>query len=287
MAKIGKKLLNAGRIPQASSNRCQNKHAGDDLPACNRVLMIDESGKEYCMYCDHIMQEDQQLAAAAKENARKERMHRLQDHFNLYSIIPPRLKKAGFDNYKPANESQAKALNDCRRFAENFPKNLNEENDIGLLLHGMYGLGKSHLAVAIAKRVIELGSTYTKPDGTEGITVIFINLPELVTKIKATWRKDSDISESKILDMLKSCDLLIIDELGGAMNKQDEQGQSWLNDMLFQITDARQGRNTIYTSNPDPDELQQHVSKKIYERIFANIHILEFTGKSYRLNGTF
>lgn len=269
--------MNSAKIPETSSNKCEE---------CKRPLLIQE-GREFCFYCEVIAAEDKKLAAAAKEQFNRMKIDKLQEHFNLYSIIPPKLKKATFDSYTPKNSSQETALKDCLRYANNFSMNLAKENDIGLLLHGPFGLGKSHLAVAIAKRVIELGATIKKPDGSEGITCIFVNLPELVTKIKSTWRKDSAISEAELLDMLKTCDLLIIDELGGALNRQDEQGQSWLNDILFQITDARQGRNTIYTANPTPEELQQHVSPKIYERIFYNIHILEFEGKSHRLGGEF
>lgn len=270
---------------QRTSNRCQNVDAVGQV--CRRTMQLDEHGKEICFYCQDIAALDREIAREAVAGSKRAQLAKIQEHFNLYSVIPPKLKKANFENYAPKNKSQEKAAHDCQRFAENFNKNLEAENDVGLLLHGNYGLGKSHLAVAVAKRVMELGSEFIKPDGSKGVSVVFVNLPELVTKIKGTWRKDSAVSEAQMLEMLKTCDLLIIDELGGKMNRQDDDGQSWLNDILYQITDARQGRNTIYTSNPAPGDLLRHVNGKIYERIFYNLHELAFEGKSHRIGGEF
>jgi DNA replication protein DnaC len=244
--------------------------------------MIQE-GREFCFYCEVIRKEDDRLAAEAVAKHEQAKFDRVQEFFNANSLINPKLLKAEFENYKPRNESQEKALNDCSRYAKNFAANLQKENDVSLMLYGGYGLGKSHLAVSILKAVMR----QRRPGSDHNIKAIYINLPKLKTKIKDTWRKDSPLSEAKLIEALETVELLVLDELGGEINKKDDEGNSWFNDIVYQIIDARQGRNTIYTSNMQPEQLEQQYNQKIFERIFANIHLLEFEGTSYRLGGEF
>lgn len=95
------------------------------------------------------------------------------------------------------------------------------------------------------------------------------------------------MTTAELLEPLKTCDLLVLDEIGAVKNTQDEEGNSYLNDALYEITDARQGRQTVYTSNHTPTELAKHVNPRIYERIFFNAYDYEIQGDSYRLKGGF
>jgi DNA replication protein DnaC len=251
-------------------------------PDCKRPLWIQE-GKEFCFQCDVIAKEDKRLAAQAVEQYERMKFDRVQEFFNSNSLINPKLLRATFESYNPRHESQAAAKKACMKYARNFAINLEKENDVGLLLFGGYGLGKSHLAVSVLKTVMQ----QRRPGSNENIRAIYINLPKLKTKIKESWGKESALSEAKIIEALETVELLVLDELGGEFNKKDEQGNSFFNDIIYQIIDARQGRNTIYTSNMQPKELEQQYNRKIYERIFANIHLLEFEGSSYRTGGEF
>jgi DNA replication protein DnaC len=242
-----------------------------------------QQGEEFCFYCEIIRKEDQQLADLAVAKHEQAKFDRVQEFFNSHSLINPKLLKATFERYEPKNEKQETALKDCKRFAKNFANNLQKENDIGFFLYGGYGLGKSHLAVSILKEVMQ----QRLPGQDHNIKAIFINLPKLKTKIKDTWRKDSPISEAQLIETLESVELLVLDELGGQANKKDDDGESWFNDIVYQIIDARQGRNTIYTSNLQPEQIAAKYNQKIFERIFDNIHLLEFEGQSYRLGGEF
>lgn len=266
---------------------CQNE-------LCGKALLIDDSKNIFCPYCDEIpglgrsiSQIDEQLQKDAREAMRRCHLDKLESFFKKYSVIPPRLERASFETYKPRNESQEIALEDCRRYARNFARNMLKENDISLYLYGPYGTGKSHLAYCVANMVMSLNCELQRPGGKTGITAIFLNIAALQTMIKATWKKNVEMTTADLLKELKTCDLLVLDEIGGVQNRQDEAGNSALNDALYEITDARQGKHTIYTSNYTPKELTQHVNPKIYERIFYNAHTLEILGESYRKDGEF
>ena len=261
---------------------------------CGKALLIDDKKNIFCPYCGEIpglgrsiSELDEQIKKDAAEAVRRCHLDKLETFFKKYSVIPPKLEKATFESYVPRNESQEVALEDCRRYARNFARNMLQGNDACLYLYGPYGTGKSHLAYCIANTVMALNCELKRPDGKTGITAIFINVAALTTMLKATWKKNAEMTTAEFLQPLKTCDLLVLDEVGAVQNKQDKEGNSYLNDALYEITDARQGRQTVYTSNHTPEELVHHVNERIYERIFFNAYPYEVEGKSYRKNGGF
>src|SRR5437867_2234649 len=66
------------------------------------------------------------------------------------SRIPRRYDDCTFESYFPLNPSQEAALMFARRVADEYP-NL----EIGLMFIGTCGVGKTHLAVAILKALLE------------------------------------------------------------------------------------------------------------------------------------
>lgn len=288
-----KKTDQAFKIPQQYLDDegkrvyCQQKN-------CGKALLIDDENNIFCPYCGEIpglgrsiSELDEQLKKEAAEAIRRCHLDKLETFFKKYSVIPPKLEKATFESYEPRNESQKLALEDSRRYARNFARNMLQGNDASLYLHGPYGTGKSHLAYCIANTVMALNCELKRPDGKTGITAIFINVAALTTMLKATWKKNAEMTTAELLQPLKTCDLLVLDEVGAVQNKQDEEGHSYLNDALYEITDARQGRQTVYTSNYSVKALAKHVNPRIYERIFYNTYDYEILGKSYRKNGGF
>jgi DNA replication protein DnaC len=92
-----------------------------------------------------------------------------------------------------------------------------------LVLHGSRGTGKSHLAAAIANKV---------KDSTEELPplVLFFVVPEFLELLR-TGYDEGDYQE--LLDLSKSVDLLILDDLGA------ESETSWAHEKLFQVINRR------------------------------------------------
>lgn len=246
-------------LPQTSDKRC------DD---CSRYLLV-INGKEQCGYCSLIKKEDERIGVEAREALeQKERMKALRI-FNKESIINDRLKQATFENYEPTNESQEKAKAIVKRYVDNF----SIDNPVPLMLRGDYGLGKSHLAAAAVKELAE-----------KNITSIFISVPKLLTKIKSTWDKQSETTEEEILSALEAVDCLVLDDLGAEQTKRDPNGNiPWSVTKLFEIIDARIGKHTIFTTNLDNQELQEHLGPRNYSRAMEGVHPIKLTGEDYRL----
>lgn len=80
------------------------------------------------------------------------------------------------------------------------------QTPIGLLLAGPVGTGKTHLAVAIAMNLITL----------KGIEARFIDVRELLDRLRSSYDSDSAETPTKILKPIIAADLVIIDELGAA-----------------------------------------------------------------------
>lgn len=70
------------------------------------------------------------------------------------------------------------------------------------MFQGGSGLGKTHLSLAIAKEVID-----------NGYGVVYASAPDILSKLESE-RFNDDKSTDATENLLKECDLLIIDDLG-------------------------------------------------------------------------
>ncbi|MBS4200302.1 ATP-binding protein [Bacillus sp. FJAT-49732] len=193
--------------------------------------------------------------------------------FKKYSLIPDDLDKATFNNYEPQNDLTKIAKEKCEWFANHF-------NDLtgynSLLLQGSYGLGKSHLAFSITKRVRDLGKV-----------VIFITMPELLNVLRGSYG-NSEYKESDILTACKDADLLILDDLGAEYVKNDEGKESWAADRIFQIINSRIDKPNVFTTNLGSKELAYKYGThggRIVSRMMNGTRLIKFEGKDYRLKG--
>src|SRR5690606_36955822 len=110
----------------------------------------------------------------------------------------------------------------------------------------------THLAAAVHNHLTKHGKV-----------VVFISMPELLNKIKATFNENNKETEEQILKALRICDLLIIDDLGA------EKTSEWVQEKLFTIIDTRYKRQKpiMATSNIRPADLIDKIGKRAYDRI--------------------
>jgi DNA replication protein DnaC len=207
--------------------------------------------------------EDIRLAKEALEERSALRSKRMKEIFDSHSLISPELEKASFDLYKPSGESAAIA----KRIAERYVKVFSNKEPRNLLFTGSYGVGKSHLAKAITDGVI-----------AKDYSAIFISVPKLLTKFRTSYNRDSEFSESDLIDALNRTDLLVLDDLGA------EKSSEWAFEKLFEIIDSRQGMNTIYTTNYSPKDLIKKLGERNFSRVVnRSTTLIEIDGENYRL----
>jgi DNA replication protein DnaC len=86
------------------------------------------------------------------------------------------------------------------KFVEEYPL----ENNQGLLVIGPVGVGKTHLAVGIAKELMR----------SKGVQCLFRDYRELLKEIQNSYNPSVDATEMDILRPVFETDLLVLDELG-------------------------------------------------------------------------
>lgn len=182
--------------------------------------------------------EDSEKLAVDNEKRRREnaRVNAGISKRNLYKT---------FDDYICGNEGQTKAKADVIKFRDSFP------GEKSLLFIGGVGTGKTLLASAL------LDSLVDKYDC--GIVKII----DIVRRLKSTWSRDADESESDVLNHYINADLLIIDEVGSQFGSDTEKL------FIFEIIDGRYQdmKQTILISNLDVDGVKEVIGERCIDRL--------------------
>ena len=154
-----------------------------------------------------------------------------------------------------------KIYNFCRDYAEKF----GDMND-SMLMEGGTGLGKTHLSLAIARRVIE-----------RGYGVIYCSAPNILAVLeKEHFSRDSSRPTQRHLE---ECDLLILDDLGTEFSTQ------FTTSTIYNIINTRLSRDkaTIVNTNLSLYELKKIYSERLVSRMIGDHIYLEFIGEDVRI----
>jgi DNA replication protein DnaC len=190
------------------------------------------------------------------------------------SMIKSMVKVGAFPHFKELND-----------FDFTFQENINKEQILDFTNHrfihqceniifmGSSGVGKTHLSTSI-------GISAAK----KRISTYFIKCHDLIAQLKKAKL------ENRLEDRLKHFTkyrLLVIDELGYLpIEKEDSK-------LFFQLIDRRyEKRSTIITTNinfSNWDEVFRDpvIANAILDRVLHHAHVINITGKSYRLKNYF
>lgn len=154
-----------------------------------------------------------------------------------------------------------KIYNYCKNYAETF-NGCNKS----ILMAGGTGLGKTHLSLAIARRVIE-----------RGYGVIYCSTPNILAVLeKEHFSRDS---ARPTLRHLEECDLLILDDLG------TEFSTHFTTTSIYNLINTRMAREkaTIINTNYSMYELKKNYTDRLISRIGGEHTYFEFIGQDVRL----
>src|SRR5438105_14477685 len=184
--------------------------------------------------------------------------------------IPKRYQHCTLGNFLAYNESLERAVVQARRVADAFPV-----VGRGLFLEGQPGVGKTHLAVAVLKQVIQ----------TSGARGLFYDTRDLLRVIRSTYDPSIRTTELEILRPVMTADLLVLDDLGA------EKTSEWVEETMNLIVNTRynERRLTIFTSNyqdiPDdtePNSLVFRIGYRMRSRLHEMCEFIEMDGADYR-----
>ena len=190
---------------------------------------------------------------------RRQRMNRIQRR-KAQGLQDRYLYDYTFAHDNGQNPVMAKACAYVEHWPEAFKKN------VGLLLFGDVGTGKSFLAGCIANALLD-----------QDVPVLMTNFPAILARLSGTFGAD----RADFLASLGDYDLLIIDDLGV------ERGTEYALEQVFSIIDSRyrSGRPLIVTTNLKLDEIKHPpdlAHARIYDRILERCAPILFAGRNFR-----
>lgn len=171
-----------------------------------------------------------------------------------------------FANYEAEEGSiEAKLGNEAYKIAMEYIKYPKKE--MTTVFSGKPGKGKTHLALAIANKVVNESHPMQR--------VRFIDTSSLFDHIKQSWEKPTeDWTQFMSVERMSNVDLLVIDDLGSESNmrpensKDDRPASQIISDVLKRVLD-RQHR-IIITTNLTFDKLKKVYDPKLVSRMFAH-----------------
>jgi len=200
--------------------------------------------------------------ADAEVRAKREQARRTERMLGR-AAIPERFVGRSFDNFKADTDGQRRALTIARDFSQRLTSDsLRGE---GLIMSGLPGTGKSHLAAAI------LQAAFPRD-------VLYATALDVVRMVRETWRKDSEQSERQVLRKLGDLDLLVIDEIGVQYGTEGEQT------ILFDVLDLRYRdmRPVILLTNQNSEGLKTYLGERTFDRLRETCRWVPFEWESYR-----
>src|ERR1700758_5340364 len=214
--------------------------------------------------------------------------------------IPKRYEHCDFESYvtdladgKTWTAQHAQSLKQAKLLTQGFVRDYPGSAEKGLLLMGPSGGGKTHLAVAALKELIQRGHGG-----------LFCDYRELLKEIQASYNPASESTEMRILEPIRTAEILVLDDLGA--NKPSD----WVRDIVAVVLNARynENRTTIITTNylDNPvsegeatrlpsgklvpptreDSLEQRIGTRIRSRLFEMCRTVEIYAPDFRREKT-
>jgi DNA replication protein DnaC len=186
----------------------------------------------------------------------------------LHSVagIPKLFKDLVLADYQVSNPGQRYAMAICKAFVDSWAEQCTKGGT--LLLLGKCGTGKTHLACAIANTVIAEHMS----------TVCFGTVTDYSREVRSTFSGKRGATEKDVMHLLRSVDLLIVDEVGAHRGTEHEMS------MLFDIIDGRwrDEKATIVISNLNGQKLEEFIGERAMERLCHRGPVIAFDWESHR-----
>jgi DNA replication protein DnaC len=202
--------------------------------------------------------------------------------------IPERYRNCTLDDYEiyhGADRSLGRALQTARKFVESYPVDTAGK---GLLFMGSIGVGKTHLAVGVLRRLVQ----------ERGVRGLFCDYRELLKNIQNSYNPKVNTTELELLKPVFAAEVLVLDDLGA------QKPNEWVWDTVALILNTRYNdkQSTIITTNypdlpagagyvPDPegkkpargeDTLGDRIGDRMRSRLAEMCVRIEITGKDFR-----
>ncbi len=201
--------------------------------------------------------------------------------------VPPRLAEVCFDKYQPTCSEQERALEKCRKFAAGGLENIHQGR--GLFLQGPVGTGKSYLAVATVRTIVENNIEYFGRPASgmvlagepvyEGLNCFMVSVVDLLGLLRESFNAENlKVRARGLLHRVRADAIVILDDIGA------EKPSDWVEEQLYGIIDLRyrMQRSTIFTTNCTLKQLESQIGGRVVSRIFEMCEGVKVEGEDWR-----
>jgi DNA replication protein DnaC len=174
-----------------------------------------------------------------------------QVHRRLFSLSNlDELSNLTFENFESRgliglSNYQADSIELAYNQAQQFAKSLQG----WLLLEGLYGSGKTHLAAAVANFAVGLG-----------VPTLFLTVPDLLDALRFSYEDPESTFEQRF-EEIRQIPLLVLDDFG------TQNATSWAQEKLFQIINYRyiNRLSLVVTTNLALEEIEGRIRSRLMD----------------------
>ena len=215
-----------------------------------------------------IVEGEQQRAVRCRCHLKKRTVGLLRE-----ARIPKRYQHCTLTNFKIPRSDKGH-LRAARKVSSDFVDEY-PNVDMGILFIGPCGVGKTHLAVGILRKLIE----------KKGISCLFYDFRDLLRDIQDSYNTVSESSEMSVLSPVLRTEVLLLDELGA------RRPSEWVQDTIAHILNSRYNdkKITIITSNfldnpkgKDQYSLEQRIGHRLRSRLYEMCRTVPIESEDYR-----
>lgn len=224
------------------------------------IQMMNLDGKEICPRCEAEL-EDERITALMQKQHDEEFANRKHNTLHRKSVLTDKtILTATFETYTAADPEEIRNKDLCLEILER----LKGGQVFNVFLQGNQGAGKSHLAYSLLRELNEQ---------VKDITCLFVSVEEVLRLIKDSFNnKNSKYTEQYFVELLSSVDYLVLDDIGAETGAIDtnKTATDFVQRILYAVTNSRQDKVTISTTNLDSKTLFSIYDKKLVSRILKN-----------------
>ena len=193
-------------------------------------------------YGNVVLEDGARLCECVQRLLRKERV--------LHADVPKRFNQESLETFKDKTQYAHAALVLTKEYVDNFDPGAGH----GLYIHGTTGSGKTHLAVAVLKALLDKGN--------QGV---FFNVIGLFDQIRRNMDPDTPSGKAEELETRLLSPIVVLDDFG------IQKTSAWVMDRLYAMINAiyEDCRTLIVTSKLSPSELEQTYDRAIVSRIMG------------------